>query len=109
MNDTIDNINNYLQMGGLFNPELMEHHKVRDLLLECRNELESLKAGNRDVMLHWEVLRADYDKLLEKYQQLVFYLAHIDLDYMTEHDVALLESAIEEAKANYKSEDDSNG
>jgi hypothetical protein len=41
MQDTIDKINNYLQVGGLFNPELMEHHKVRDLLLECRDIFES--------------------------------------------------------------------
>ena len=39
MRNTIDKINNYLQMGGLFNPELMEHHKVSDLLLECREQL----------------------------------------------------------------------
>lgn len=42
MNNTIDKINNYLQVGGMFNPELMEHHKVADLLLECRRELERL-------------------------------------------------------------------
>lgn len=98
MQDTIDKINNYLQVGGLFNPELMEHHKVADLLLECRNEIQASIAANRDVMLHWEVLRSDYDALKEKYQKLVFYLAHIDLDYFTEHDQALLDSAIEEAK-----------
>lgn len=39
MKNTIDKINNYLQVGGMFNPELMEHHKVSDLLLECREEL----------------------------------------------------------------------
>lgn len=98
MQDTIDKINNYLQVGGMFNPEHMEHHKVRDLLLECRNELEASLAANRDLMLHWEVLRTDYDSVREKYQKLVFYLAHIDLDYFTEHDQALLDSAIEEAK-----------
>jgi hypothetical protein len=32
-------INNYLQVGGLFNPEMMEHDKVRDLLLDCREAL----------------------------------------------------------------------
>lgn len=42
MDKTINKINNYLQMGGMFNPELIEHHKVSDLLLECRNELERL-------------------------------------------------------------------
>lgn len=102
MDKTIEKIDNYLKMGGLFNPELMEHHKVSDLLLECRNKLtkanadieqlrsdldksrwdhnntvilaeynndklraenESLLAANRDVMLHWDVLKADYERL----------------------------------------------
>lgn len=40
--NTIAKIDNYLKMGGLFNPESMEHHKVSDLLLECRNELERM-------------------------------------------------------------------
>ena len=29
----------YLQAGGLFNPEHMEHDKVRDLLFDCRDAL----------------------------------------------------------------------
>ena len=32
----IARITNYLSAGGLFNPELMEHTKVRDLLIACR-------------------------------------------------------------------------
>lgn len=36
-------ISEYLFMGGLFNPELMEHHKVSDLLMRCRDEIERLK------------------------------------------------------------------
>lgn len=35
-------ITNYLTNGGLFNPELMEHDKVRDLLVDCRDALTSL-------------------------------------------------------------------
>jgi hypothetical protein len=42
MNKVIDEINNYLQCGGMFNPEHMEHHKVSDMLLKCREELERL-------------------------------------------------------------------
>ena len=26
--------------GGLFNPELMEHQKVQELILQCQKELE---------------------------------------------------------------------
>ncbi len=32
-------ISHYLSSGGLFNPELMEHDKVRDLLIEIRDTL----------------------------------------------------------------------
>lgn len=35
-------ITKYLSSGGLFNPELMEHTKVRDLLLDIRNYLDEL-------------------------------------------------------------------
>jgi hypothetical protein len=38
----LDEISNYLQVGGMFNPELMEHHKVSDMILRCRNEIERL-------------------------------------------------------------------
>ena len=34
-------ITGYLVAGGLFNPELMEHDKVRDLLIDCRDALKS--------------------------------------------------------------------
>ena len=37
-------INQYLQLGGLFNPEMMEHDKVRDLLMDCRTEITRLRA-----------------------------------------------------------------
>lgn len=39
-----DRIDNYLNSGGLFNPELMEHEKVRDLIIDCRAELDRLRA-----------------------------------------------------------------
>jgi hypothetical protein len=35
----IERINNYLSTGGLFNPEMADHNKVRDLLIECRAEM----------------------------------------------------------------------
>lgn len=44
MSDVLIKIKEYLSSGGLFNPELMEHEKVRDLIIECREELSSLKA-----------------------------------------------------------------
>jgi hypothetical protein len=36
-----DRITNYLGNGGLFNPEMMEHEKVRDLLIDCRDYLRT--------------------------------------------------------------------
>jgi hypothetical protein len=38
-----DKITEYLSAGGLFNPELMDHDAVRDLLMKCRNELDRLR------------------------------------------------------------------
>ena len=38
-----ERITNYLSNGGLFNPESMDHDKVRDLLIECRDEIERLR------------------------------------------------------------------
>jgi len=34
-------IQDYLGNGELFNPELMEHDKVRDLLVDCRTCIEA--------------------------------------------------------------------
>lgn len=36
-----DRITNYLGNGGYFNPEFMEHDKVRDLLFDCRDHLDA--------------------------------------------------------------------
>jgi hypothetical protein len=37
--ELVNRITEYLSVGGLFNPELMDHVKVRDLLIECREAL----------------------------------------------------------------------
>lgn len=42
-NELLSRIQNYLGNGGLFNPELMEHSKVRDLLMDCRTYIENVK------------------------------------------------------------------
>ena len=34
-----ERINEYLSAGGLFNPEMMEHKKVRDMLMEIRDAI----------------------------------------------------------------------
>lgn len=43
MNPVLARIQNYLELGGLFNPEMMEHDKVRELIMECRTEIERLE------------------------------------------------------------------
>jgi len=43
-----ERISNYLAVGGLFNPELMEHDKVRDLIIECRDTIASLRQRYAD-------------------------------------------------------------
>ena len=40
----IERINDYLQAGRLWNPELMEHDKVRLLLFDIRDGLDALLA-----------------------------------------------------------------
>lgn len=63
MNDVhvIERINNYLSSGGLFNPELMEHDKVRDILIDCRNEIERLEAILINVKLAVETFEGYYE------------------------------------------------
>jgi hypothetical protein len=38
-----DKITEYLSAGGLINPELMDHDKVRNLLIECRQRIFDLE------------------------------------------------------------------
>lgn len=46
MTDIVETIAEYLSMGGLFNPEMMEHDTVRNLIIECRAEITRLRAEN---------------------------------------------------------------
>jgi hypothetical protein len=39
-----DKIQEYLSKGGLFNPELMQHDKVRDLIMECDSTIKQLES-----------------------------------------------------------------
>ena len=41
LRDLIERITEYLCLGGLANPELMDHAKVRDLLIDCRSSLRA--------------------------------------------------------------------
>jgi hypothetical protein len=47
----LERISEYLHLGGLFNPEMMEHDKVRDLIIACRDEINDLVKDR--VRLNW--------------------------------------------------------
>jgi hypothetical protein len=44
-------INEYLQVGGLFNPELMEHDKVRDLIIAMKDALSALTIKSKTIKI----------------------------------------------------------
>lgn len=39
-------ITDYLSVGGLFNPELMDHEVVRDMLIDARDVIEIFERGS---------------------------------------------------------------
>lgn len=36
----VERCTEYLALGGLWNPDLMDHRRVSDLIADCRDELE---------------------------------------------------------------------
>jgi hypothetical protein len=60
MSDIVPRIQSYLGNGGLFNPELMEHEKVRDLLMDCRTEIERLEKLEKHAAIMRETLLLIY-------------------------------------------------
>jgi hypothetical protein len=41
--DIVERLTSYLSGGGLFNPELADHDKVKDLVIDCWDEIERLR------------------------------------------------------------------
>ena len=66
MNRIVERINDYLTNGGLFNPELMDHEKVRNLLLDSRSEIQRIQK-DKD-----ELARIFRQMDLEKYPETYF-------------------------------------
>ena len=68
-----ERINDYLSCGGLFNPELMEHEKVRALLLDCREEIMELQLArdryhtDRDIW-KWRAEKAEAAWLCDEHE-----------------------------------------
>ena len=42
-NSIVERANDYLTLGGLFNPELANHMAVRDLIIDARDEIKRLE------------------------------------------------------------------
>jgi hypothetical protein len=76
MSDLFDRITEYVLHGGLYNPELMQHEKVRELLIDCRDEIERLRLTDEEreaLSLAYSRLTADskYDKVTETLRNLL--------------------------------------
>lgn len=64
-------ITEYLELGGLFNPELADHSAVRDLLIDCRKELAKPSDDMKDVakkigQFYLKKNEGDYKKTAEE-------------------------------------------
>jgi hypothetical protein len=71
-------ISNYLSSGGLFNPESMEHEKVRDLIMDCRDALAAANQaaydkGYEDCRKLWKQQLAEQLKVKELEERLKNY------------------------------------
>jgi hypothetical protein len=64
MSDEVDRITNYLASGGLFNPELMEHQKVSDLLKDCREALIRLTKERDNLIEIVKMFDAEIGRML---------------------------------------------
>lgn len=51
--NVIQRIKDYLLSGGIWNPELAIHDNVRDLIIDCRTEIENLQR-ERDDLKNWK-------------------------------------------------------
>jgi chromosome segregation ATPase len=47
--DVIKRIQDYLLSGGMWNPELAIHDNVRDLIIDCRTEIENLQSERNEL------------------------------------------------------------
>ena len=71
--DAIDQCNNYLISGGLFNPEFAIHDNVRDMIIDCRDQMVAQKAEVEQLQKiesrYWK-FAPKYDNLLVEVEQL---------------------------------------
>ena len=97
-------IRDYLASGGLFNPELMEHEKVRDLLMACAKCIKELQEDNLldksafgGVIRANDELRADKDRIdwLEQQRKIKFSGVNLTAFFSKDND---LRQAIDAAR-----------
>ena len=72
-----ERITEYLSVGGLVNPEQMEHEKVRELLLDCRTASAATKAEYEAKLAAAEA-RLSYIEQLRRERSIWIELRHID-------------------------------
>jgi hypothetical protein len=48
MTSVVEKIEQYLSNGGLFNPELMDHQAVRDMIIEARDVISDMVREKND-------------------------------------------------------------
>jgi uncharacterized protein YgfB (UPF0149 family) len=71
MSEITERCNVYLLGGGLWNPELASHDAVRDLIIDCRDEIYKLEIY-RDAILHMCSVRyEDVDEYIRIAKQAV--------------------------------------
>lgn len=67
MSKASDQITEYLSVGGLFNPEIMnqtQHEAVRDTLIKARDDIQSLERENA-------ALREDKERLTDAAEEVL--------------------------------------
>lgn len=52
MTDVVERIRRYLSFGGMNHPEMMNHQQVRDLVIDCRDEIDRLNDTNSELALN---------------------------------------------------------
>ena len=63
--DVPKRVTEYLSAGGLFNPELMDHEAVRDILIDARDVIEIIareRAGKETRPAHGGLTTCDMDE-----------------------------------------------
>lgn len=73
--DLKERLRDYLGNGGLFNPELMEHDKVRDLIIDMRARIEQLEAER-------DRLREQRDKYFTVTKWVIDHYGNQDLNHV---------------------------